>query len=102
MSIHPEALLAILLMAVVTYATRAGGYWIMGRITLSPRVAVMLAYLPGAVLTALVVPAVLAEGVAGVIALAATALAMRWRGNLLIAMLAGVGTIWIVRQVTGG
>lgn len=97
MSVHPTALLAIVLMAIVTYATRAGGYWLMGRITLSPRVAVMLAYLPGAVLTSLVVPAVLEEGLAGVIALAATALAMQWRGNLLLAMLAGVGTIWLVR-----
>lgn len=97
MSVHPSALLAIVLMAIVTYATRAGGYWLMGRITLSPRVAVMLAYLPGAVLTSLVVPAVLTEGLAGVIALAATALAMQWRGNLLLAMLVGVGTIWLVR-----
>lgn len=99
MSVHPTALLAILLMAVVTYATRAGGYWIMGRVTLSPRVAAMLSYLPGAVLTSLVVPAVLEEGVPGVIALVATALAMWWRGNLLIALLAGVCTIWLARLV---
>jgi uncharacterized membrane protein len=99
MSVHPSALVAIALMAIVTYATRAGGYWLMGRVTLTPRVAAMLAALPGAVLAALVVPAVLEEGVAGVVALGATALAMRWRGNLLLAMLAGVGTIWIMRQL---
>ena len=97
MSIHPSALLAIILMAVVTYATRAGGYWIMGRVALSPRVAAMLVYLPVAVLASLVVPAVLGEGIEGMIALGATALAMWWRGNLLIAMLTGVGTIWLVR-----
>lgn len=99
MSIHPSALLAIVLMAVVTYAMRAGGYWIMGRVTLSPRIAAMLAYLPGAVLTSLVVPAVLGEGVPGVIALIATAVVMRWRGNLLLAMLAGIGAIWLTRMV---
>jgi uncharacterized membrane protein len=99
MSVHPSALLAIVLMAIVTYAMRAGGYWIMGRVTLSPRVTAMLAYLPGAVLTSLVVPAVLEEGVPGVIALIATAVVMRWRGNLLFAMLAGVVTIWLTRMV---
>lgn len=99
MSVQPAALLAIILMAILTYLTRAGGYWIMGRITLSPRVAAMLAYLPGAVLTSLVVPAVLAEGLPGVIALAATGLAMWWRGNLLLALVAGVGTIWLARLV---
>lgn len=100
MSVHPSALLAIVLMGIVTYATRAGGYWIMGRVTLSPRVAAMLAYLPGAVLTSLVVPAVLGEGIAGVVALGVTAVAMRWRGNLLLAMVAGIVTIQLMRQVT--
>lgn len=99
MTIHPSALLAIVLMAVVTYAMRAGGYWIMGRVTLSPKVAAMLAYLPGAVLTSLVVPAVLEEGLPGVFALIATAVVMRWRGNLLLAMLAGIATIWCTRMV---
>ena len=100
MSIHPSALVAIALMAIVTYATRAGGYWLMGRVTLTPRVSAMLAALPGAVLTALVVPAVLEEGIAGVIAIGATALAMWWRGNLLVALVAGVGTMWLLRTLT--
>lgn len=99
MTIHSSALLAIVLMGLVTYATRAGGYWLMGRVTLTPRVAAMLAYLPGAVLTALVVPPVLEEGIAGVVALAATAVAMRWRNNLLLAMLAGIVTIQLMRQI---
>jgi uncharacterized membrane protein len=99
-SVHPEAMVAIVLMAIVTYATRIGGYWLMGRVTLSPRVAATLASLPGAVLASLVVPAVLEEGIAGVVALAATAAAMWWRGNLLLAMVAGIGTILLMRQVT--
>lgn len=99
MSISATSLLTIGLMAVLTYLTRAGGYWLMGRVTLSPRIAAMLAYLPGAVLTSLVVPAVLEEGIEGVIALAATAFAMWWRGNVLVAMLAGVATIWMARML---
>lgn len=101
MSAHPDALVAIVLMAVITYATRAGGYWLMGRVRLTPRVTAMLAALPGAVLTALVVPAVLEEGMAGLVALAATALVMWWRGSLLLAMVAGIATIWLARQLLG-
>ncbi len=101
MTIHPTALLAIVLMALVTYLTRAGGYWMMGRVTISPRIEAGLAYLPGAVLIALVVPATVEEGVPGVLALAATAVLMRRTGNLFLAMVAGVGTIWLMRQLIG-
>lgn len=101
MTIHPSALLAIVLMAVVTYATRAGGYWLMGRVTISPRVEAGLNALPGAVLASLVVPAMIEEGVAGVLAVASTALVMRRTDNLLFAMIAGVTTIWAMRHVLG-
>lgn len=47
MSVHPTALVAIILMAIVPYATRAGGCWNMLRITPSRRIAAMLAYLSG-------------------------------------------------------
>jgi uncharacterized membrane protein len=101
MTIHPQALVAILLMALVTYACRAGGYWLMGRVALSPRVEAGLAYLPGAVLISLVGPAMVDEGIPGVCAVAATAVTMRVSNNLLLAMLAGIGTIWLMRQLPG-
>ncbi|CAN5794131.1 hypothetical protein BH24CHL3_BH24CHL3_03870 [soil metagenome] len=99
MTIHPAALLAILLMAIVTYGCRAGGYWLMGQVTISPRIEMGLTYLPGAVLISLVAPAMAEEGIPGVCAVAATALAMRLTNSLLAAMVAGVGTVWLMRQV---
>ncbi len=99
MTIHPSALLTIVLMALVTYACRAGGYWLMGRVTMSPRVEIGLTYLPAAVLISLVAPAMAEEGVAGVCAVVATAIAMRRTNNLLVAMVAGIGTVWLVRQI---
>jgi len=96
---HPTALVAILLMALVTYACRAGGYWMMGRVTISPRVEAGLQYLPGAVLISLVAPAMAEEGIPGVLAVIATAIAMRASRNLLVALVAGVGTVWLARQV---
>ena len=41
-----DSLLAILGMALVTYAARAGGLWLMGRINLSPEVERWLRHLP--------------------------------------------------------
>ncbi len=99
MTIHASALLVIALMAVVTYACRAGGYWLMGRVTMSPRVEIGLTYLPGAVLVSLVAPAMAEEGVPGVCAVVATAIAMRKTNNLLVAMVAGIGTVWLARQI---
>lgn len=85
-------------MAAVTYAFRAGGYWLMGRVTLSPRAERGLAYLPGAVITALVVPSALEAGVPGVIGVIAVALSMRLRSNLMLALAAGIATVWLMRQ----
>ncbi|MBA3377666.1 MAG: AzlD domain-containing protein, partial [Chloroflexia bacterium] len=39
------------------------------------------------------------EGIPGVCAVAVTAMAMRRTNNLLIAMVAGIGTVWLVRQI---
>src|SRR5699024_9522114 len=99
MTVHPSALVLIVMMGGVTYATRAGGYWLMGRMTLSSRVEAGLAYLPGAVLTALVVPPAIEAGWPGVAGVAAVALVMwRW-GNLFLALVAGVCVMWMMRQV---
>lgn len=97
--LHLDSLAAILVMAVITYAFRGGGYWLMGRVTLSPRIEAGLAYLPGAVITALVVPSMLEAGVAGVVGVVAVAVFIRIRPNLLLAMIAGVATVWIVRHL---
>lgn len=99
MTTNATALLTIVLMAAGTYALRAGGYWLMGRVTLSPRMEAGLAYLPGAVITALVVPATIEAGVPGVVGLIAVAIVMRRWGNLFLALVAGIGMVWLMRQI---
>lgn len=94
-----DSILAIAAMALVTYGFRGGGYWLMGRITLSPRMEAGLAYLPGAVITALVVPSMLEAGFPGVVGVAIVALVMRIRPNLLLAMVAGIFTVWLLRHL---
>lgn len=99
MTLHGEALLTIILMGIVTYATRAGGFWLMGRVEISPRMEAALAYLPGSVITALVVPATIEAGLPGLGAVGIIALVMWKRPGLLLALLFGLGTVVILRNV---
>lgn len=46
--------MAILAMAVVTYAIRAGGFWLMGYVPLTRRVRSILNALPGSVVVAVI------------------------------------------------
>lgn len=66
------AFAAMLAMGATAFLMRAIGFWLMGRVTLTPRVQRMLEALPGSIVTATVLPimaqigpvAVLAIGVA--------------------------------------
>lgn len=93
-----ESWLTICGMALVTYVTRAGGLWLMGRIQPSPRVTRWLRQLPGAVLVSIVAPMVLTTGPAELAAVLVTGAAALRTGSVLIAMLLGVGTVWAMRQ----
>jgi uncharacterized membrane protein len=95
--ISSEAAIAILGMAIVTYATRAGGLWLINRTNPSRFVTNWLKYIPGTVLVALIAPTVLAEGGAEAIAALVTILVMVRTSKVLLAMVAGVLAVWILR-----
>ena len=92
-------ILTILGMALVTYATRAGGFWLMGLVTPSPRIETWLKQIPGAVLVAIIAPTVLASSVAETLAAVATVLVAIRTKNVLIAMLVGVATVALLRLI---
>ena len=92
-------LLTILGMALVTYATRAGGFWLMGLVTPSPRIEAWLKQIPGAVLVAIIAPTVLASSVAETLAAVATVLVAIRTKNVLIAMLVGVAAVALLRLI---
>lgn len=94
-----EVALVIAGMAIIMYLTRAGGYWLVGRLTPGPRVTRLIEQLGGVTLVALTAPAVVAAGTPGIIAAAAAALTAWRTGNLLLAMLLGMGVIHVLRQV---
>ena len=49
-------------MTAVTAFSRFAGFWMMGRVTLTPRIMRMLEALPGSVVAALILPVILKEG----------------------------------------
>ncbi len=92
-------LFTILGMALVTYATRAGGFWLMGLVTPSPRIEAWLRQIPGAVLVAIIAPTVLASSLAETLAALATVLVAIRTKNVLAAMVIGVAAVWALRLI---
>lgn len=85
-------------MALVTYAARAGGLWLMGFVTPSARVEAWLRQIPGAVLIAIIAPSVFLTSLAQTLAALATLLAAIYTKNILVAMLVGVVAVWLLRR----
>jgi uncharacterized membrane protein len=90
-------LAAILTMAAVTYGIRAGGFWMMGHVPLTPRLRRMLEALPGSVVVAAVLPIVVRDGLAAALAIAAAGAVMLVLRNDLLAVLAGMTVAASVR-----
>ncbi|MFB6183684.1 MAG: AzlD family protein [Haloarculaceae archaeon] len=86
-------------MAVGTYATKAGGLWLLGRIEVSDRAEAGLDALPGAVVVSILGPELAAGGpvewlAAGLVAVVA------WRtDSVLAALVVGVGTVAVLGSV---
>jgi uncharacterized membrane protein len=97
--IEPRNIAAILLMGLATYATRAGGLWLIQRMTPSPFLKAWIAHVPGAVFAALCAPMVLKAGPAGWVSAAVALLVARRSGNVFLAMVAGVVAIVLLRAI---
>lgn len=93
----PGAIAAILAMGAVTYAMRAGGFWLMGHVPLTPRVRRMIEALPGAVIIATVLPIAASEGVPALLAIAAAVGAMMIRRNDFLAVIVGMTVAALAR-----
>ena len=99
MGVRPEVMFAIILMALATYATRAGGLWLASRFDLSERAGAWLDQIPGAILVSLVAPTVLVGGPAEALAALAVLIVASRTGSLLAAMLTGVGAVVVLRAL---
>jgi uncharacterized membrane protein len=98
-AIDPGTLLAIILMALATYATRSGGLWLASRFDLSERAGAWLDQIPGAILVSLVAPAILMGGPIEVLAAVVVVIVSLRTGSLPAAMVIGVGTVLALRAL---
>jgi uncharacterized membrane protein len=95
------SLAAILAMAAVTYACRAGGFWLATRLRPTPFVEAWLQELPGAVFAALIAPMVVSAGPAGWVAAAVGFALMRWSGQFLVALAGGLAVYVALVRLAG-
>lgn len=95
-------LAAIIGMGVATYATRAGGFWLMSHVTISRRLERFLQQSAGGVLIAIVVAAAIKGDVAMWAGLAAIIGVMMALGHQMLALGIGVAIAIGVRHVLGG
>ncbi len=99
MSGELQALVAILVMALVTYLTRVGGFWLMRLVPEVGFVRSGLHHLPGAVVIAILAPMALQGGWAAAVAIAVAVTLGLLRQSALIATFAAVGLVAVLRQV---
>jgi uncharacterized membrane protein len=94
----PHGVLYIIVaMAAMSAFTRIAGFWMMGRVTLTPRLMRMLDALPGSVVAALILPVILKEGLSAALAMTAVALVMIWRRNEFLALACGIAIVAAMR-----
>lgn len=98
----PEALMAIAAMALVTFMIKAGGLLLANRLPRDGFTAAWLRHIPGAVLAALVAPALVTGSLAEVVAAAITAAVYIATRTLLAAMAAGVLAVYLMRLWLAG
>jgi uncharacterized membrane protein len=96
--IDPMNLLAILLMASVTYLTRVGGYAFLRNRSLSPRTKTILESAPGCVLITVIAPDFVTGRPADLIALAVT-MAAATRLSILPTVLIAIVSAGVLRNI---
>lgn len=93
------AIIVVLVMALVTLATRLGGVFIMSLLPINERVRRFIRAMSGSVLVALLAPIALNGDTGARVALAVTALMMLWLKKPLPAITAGILVAALIRQV---
>ncbi len=93
---------ALLVMALVTFATRIGGFVMMIWVPLSPRVQRFLEALSGSVLVAMVLPLAIQGDLASKLALLVATLTMLTSRNVVAAISASLLAVVLLRAVISG
>jgi uncharacterized membrane protein len=92
-------IIVIAVMTVVVYFSRAGGFWLIGRVKIGPRLRKMLDALPGAIIASTIAPLLVHGGLSALAAVTAALLAMLALRNDFAAVTAGLVAAALVRVV---
>lgn len=92
-------LAAIVAMALATFCVRIAGYWIMGRVPLTPFMRAALEALPGAIMISTVLPLALKGGPSAWVGIAAAAAATLAFKRDLAALACGLGAVILARAL---
>jgi uncharacterized membrane protein len=90
---------ALTVMAVATYAMRAGGFWLMSHVPPSPRIKRMLEALPGSVIVATVLPIIVRDGITALLAIGAAMAVILVTRKDILAVVAGMAVAALARAV---
>jgi uncharacterized membrane protein len=101
MTLRPDVLLAIIGMAIVTYACRAGGYAVLRVVRPPPFIDAMLRHIPGPLFAAYCALALSNMGPDAWGAAAAVVLTQWKTGNLGLSILVGVAAVAVLRPLVG-
>ena len=97
-----DVMLAFAVMAAVTVASRLGGYWLMGYVTVTPRVRRMLDALPGSIIVAAALPVAVNGGAVVMFAIAAALVVTIIKRNDFIAVITGMAVAALARAAGCG
>lgn len=99
MTLRLELLPLLLAVTLASFACRAGGFWLMRFVNVTPRVQAALKAAPLAVMVGIIVPAAVRGGTAEWLGLAIATIVMRLTRRDLVAALSGVATVAVCRSV---
>ena len=94
-----DVLVAFAVMTVVTVASRLGGYWLMGYVTMTPRVRRMFEALPGSIIVAAALPVAVNGGTVVMFAIAAALVVSIVSRNDFIAVIVGMAVAALARAI---
>jgi uncharacterized membrane protein len=93
------SVLAIAAMTLVTFLCRIAGVVVMSRVRITPRIERGLRALPGSIILATILPVVIDNGWPAMIALAAAVVAMAVTRIDIVGLVAGLGTLAVIRAL---
>jgi uncharacterized membrane protein len=92
-----DVMIVIAAMALVTLTLRVSGFWLMRYVPETPRVQRMLDALPGSIIAAVVLPAVVQGGLVAALAVVSAMASMWLTRNDFVAVITGMGVAALAR-----